>query len=169
MGQPGGPVNIWMWKAERQADLEPAFQDLEKVYPNMGIDSYPNLKRSPLEQPSRHALTLDSDPTYVTAWGAGNIVADPTRKSATEDLTAQGLGTLRARPRPAQGVVAVGAYETGAYRVQLRRSLRSNGEDAVSLAPGSRVPVSFAIWNGHAGDRDGKKSVTIWQELLIER
>jgi hypothetical protein len=169
MGQRGGPVNIWMWKAERQADLEPAFQDLEKVYPNIGIDSYPNLLRSPLEQPTRHALTLQSDPTYVTAWGAGNIVADPTRKSAAEDLRAEGFGTLRARPRPDQGVDALGVYETGAYHVQLRRALRGGGADAVSLAPGSRTAVSFAIWNGAAGDRDGKKSVTIWQELLVER
>jgi mono/diheme cytochrome c family protein len=167
MGQPGGPVNIWMWKAERQADLEPAFQDLEKVYPNIGIDSYPNLLRSPLEQPTRNALTLQSDPTFVTAWGAGNIVADPTRKSATEDLTAEGFGTLRARPRSDQAVDALGVYETGAYHVQLRRALRGGKADAVSLAPGSRAPVSFAIWNGAAGDRDGKKSVTIWQELLV--
>jgi len=169
MGERGGPVNIWMWKAERQADLEPAFQDIEKVYPNIGIDSYPNLLRSPLEQPTRHALTLQSDPTYVTAWGAGNIVADPTRKSAAEDLRAEGFGTLRARPRRDQSVDAVGVYETGAYHVQLRRALRSGKADAVSLAPGSRTAVSFAIWNGAAGDRDGKKSVTIWQELVVER
>jgi len=25
------------------------------------------------------------------------------------------------------------------------------------------------VWNGSAGDRDGKKSVTIWQELKIAR
>jgi hypothetical protein len=167
MGQPGGPVNIWMWKAERQADLEPAFQDLEKVYPNIGIDSYPDLLRSPLEQPTRHALTLKSDPTFVTAWGAGNIVADPTRKSATEDLRAEGFGTLRARPRRDQDVDAFGVFDTGAYHVQLRRALRGGGADAVSLAPGSRTAVSFAIWNGAAGDRDGKKSVTIWQELRV--
>jgi hypothetical protein len=30
------------------------------------------------------------------------------------------------------------------------------------------VSVAFAIWNGSAGDRDGKKSVTIWQELVLE-
>jgi mono/diheme cytochrome c family protein len=167
MGQPGGGCNIWMWKAERQADLEPAFQDLERVYPNIGIDSYPNLLRSPLEQPTRHALTLESDPTFVTAWGAGNIVADPERLSAVEDLTAEGFGTLRARPATDQKVAAQGVHETGAYRVQLRRALRGAGDGAVSLAPGARVPVSFAIWNGAAGDRDGKKSVTIWQELLV--
>jgi mono/diheme cytochrome c family protein len=168
MGQPGQPVNIWMWKSERQADLQPAFQDLEKVYPNVGIDSYPNLLRSPLEQPMRNALTLESDPRFVTAWGAGNIVADPTRRSAAENLTAQGFGTLRAHPAAAQGVTATGEYTTGSYRVQFTRALDSDSQ-AIRLEPGARVPVAFAVWNGSAGDRDGKKSVTIWQELLLEK
>ena len=171
MGQPGAPVNIWMWKSERQADLDVAFQDLEKVYPNIGIDSYPNLLKSPLEQPMRNALTLESDPRFVTAWGAGNIVADPTRHSAAEDLTAQGLGTLRAHP-PLAAVAATGEYQTGSYLVQFTRPLaaasRAAGQDAVQFAAGARVPVAFAVWNGSAGDRDGKKSVTIWQELFLQ-
>jgi mono/diheme cytochrome c family protein len=167
MGQQDGAVNIWMWKAERQADLQPAFQDLDKIYPNIGIDSYPNLLRSPLEQPTRHALTLQSDPTYVTGWGAGNIVSDPTRLSAAEDLTARGFGTLRARPRTDQAVEARGEYATGSYRVMMKRALAAAGDGAAGLGPGDRVPVAFAVWNGSAGDRDGKKSVTIWQEMAI--
>ncbi len=167
MGAKGEFVNIWMWKSERQADLEPAFQDLEKVYPHIGIDSYPNLLRSPLEQPMRHALTLQSDTTFVTAWGAGNIVADPTRKSPAEDLRAQGFGTLKARPRIDQAVQATGTYGMDTYRVTFRRALAPNGPDAVTLRPGTTVSVAFAVWNGSAGDRDGKKSVTIWQDLKI--
>jgi mono/diheme cytochrome c family protein len=167
MGQPGQAVNIWMWKSERQADLEPAFQDIDNVYPNIGIDSYPNLLKSPLEQPTRRALTLDSDPAYVTAWGAGNIVADPTRRSPAENLRAEGFGTLKAHPRESQTVKANGRYMTGSYVVQFARSLRGgNGE--VRFSPGAPVSVAFAIWNGSAGDRDGKKSVTIWQELVLE-
>ena len=167
MGDKTAPVNIWMWKSERQADLEPAYQDLEKIYPNLGIDSYPNLTRSPLEQPFRNALTLDSDPNFVTAWGAGNIVADPTRKSPAEDLAARGFGTLQARRRPDQRVDARGVYGSGSYRVMFRRSIEPTGQGSVALRPGSTVPVAFAVWNGSAGDRDGKKSVTIWQELKI--
>ena len=168
MGQPGAPVNIWMWKSERQADLQPAFQDLEKVYPNIGIDSYPNSARSSVEQPMRNALTLDSDPTFVTAWGAGNIVADPTRHSAAEDLTAQGFGTLRAHPMKDQAVEATGVYATGSYQVQFTRAFVGSGT-TIRLEPGGRVPVAFAVWNGSAGDRDGKKSVTIWQDLVLEK
>jgi mono/diheme cytochrome c family protein len=169
MGAPGEPVSIWMWKSERQADLEPAFQELEKIYPNLGIDSYPNLLKSPLEQPMRNALTLESDRTFVTAWGAGNIVADPTRGSAAEDLVAQGFGTLRARPMADQSVAAKGVYGTDSYRVVFRRALASRSDGGVSLTPGSTVSAAFAVWNGSAGDRDGKKSVTIWQRMEIEK
>jgi mono/diheme cytochrome c family protein len=168
MGGRGAPVNIWMWKSERQADLEPAFQDLEKVYPNLGIDSYPNSQISAVEQPTRHALTLGSDPLFVTGWAAGNIVSDPLRKSPAEDLVARGFGTLRARLRDDQAVDARGVYATGTYRVMLRRELAGRGAQAVTLAPGTTVPVGFAVWNGSAGDRDGKKSVTIWQDLVLE-
>ena len=169
MGEKNAPVNIWMWKSERQADLEPRYQDLEKIYPNLGIDSYPNLMRSAPEQPHRHALTLESDPNFVTGWGAGNIVSDPERQSPVEDLTAQGFGTLKARPRIDQKVDARGIYGSGTYRVMFRRSLRANGQGAVALQPASVVSVAFAVWNGSAGDRDGKKSVTIWQDLRIAK
>ena len=167
MGERQQFVNIWMWKSERQADLEPAFQDIDKVYPNIGIDSYPNLMRAAVEQPTRHALTLASDPTFITGWGADNIVSDPTRKSAAEDLAAQGFGTLKARPRVDQQVEAKGVYDVGTYRVVLRRAFKGSGKYSVNLSPGQVVPVAFAVWNGSAGDRDGKKSVTIWQELVI--
>ena len=50
-----------------------------------------------------------------------------------------------------------------------RRSLAAPGKGAVSLTPDSIVPVAFAVWNGSAGDRDGKKSVTIWQDLRIAK
>lgn len=169
MGQKEKPVNIWMWKSEVQADIEMPFHDLEIVYPNLGIDSYPNLTKSPVEQPTRHALTLESDKTFVTGWGAGNIVSIPKRKSPAEDLAAQGFGTLRARTLVEQRVDARGVYSAGSYRVMFRRTLAPTGKGAVALRPGTTVPVAFAVWNGSAGDRDGKKSVTIWQELKIAK
>jgi mono/diheme cytochrome c family protein len=169
MGEKGKPINIWMWKSEVQAEIEMPFHDLETVYPNLGIDSYPNLLKSPVEQPTRHALTLESDKTFVTGWGAGNIVSDPQRKSPVEDLTAQGFGTLRARPMIDQKVNAKGVYSSASYRVMFRRSLDPTGKSAVALRPGTVVPLGFAVWNGSAGDRDGKKSVTIWQELKIAK
>ena len=106
---------------------------------------------------------------FVTGWGAGNIVSDPTRRSSAEDLSANGFGTLKARPRVDQNVSASGVYETGTYRVVFTRALSGTGDNAAAITPGATIPVSFAVWDGSAGDRDGKKSVTIWQDLYIEK
>jgi mono/diheme cytochrome c family protein len=168
MGEPGKPVNIWMWKSERQADLETAFQDLETVYPNIGTDSYPNLMNSPLEQPMRHALTLESDPTFVTGWGAGNIVSDPTYRRSAESLEAHGFGSLKVRPLVDQNVGAEGIYGSSAYSVTFKRPLQPKGSDKLALKPGATYSVAFAVWDGSAGDRDGKKCVTIWHELKLQ-
>ena len=167
MGEKGQFVNLWMWKSDRQADLDTAFQDIETVYPNLATDYYPDIERPANEQPTRHALTVESDPVFITGWGAGNIVSDPTPKSAAEDLAAQGFGTLKARPMPDRQVRAKGVYNAGLYRVVLRRSFKGSGPNSLDFSPGQTVPVAFAVWDGSAGDRDGKKSVTIWQELVI--
>jgi DMSO reductase family type II enzyme heme b subunit len=123
---------------------------------------------------------MQSDPTFITGWGAGNIVSDPTRESAAEALHAQGFGTLKAHPIPDQTVTAKGAYDIGTYRVIFRRAFKGNltnvkaGSGAAKIGtldfvPGQTVRVAFAVWNGRAGDRDGKKSVAIWQDLVIAK
>ncbi len=63
---------------------------------------------------------------------------------------------------------ALGIYGTDSYRVMLRRVFKGTGDDSVRLKPGAEIPLAFAVWNGSAGDRDGKKSVTIWQSLRVE-
>jgi DMSO reductase family type II enzyme heme b subunit len=66
-----------------------------------------------------------------------------------------------------QLVKAMGVYSVGSYRVVFRRLLAARSATQISLEPGDTALVSFAVWDGSAGDRDGKKSVTIWQELYI--
>ena len=73
------------------------------------------------------------------------------------------VGTLHFHNK---AVAATGIHATGSYFVQFTRALAGG---AITMKAGDRVPVAFAVWNGAAGDRDGKKSVTIWQELLLER
>ncbi len=40
MGQQGGNVNLWHWKADWQADIT-ARKEMEDQYPNMHVDYYP--------------------------------------------------------------------------------------------------------------------------------
>jgi DMSO reductase family type II enzyme heme b subunit len=113
------------------------------------------------------------DPQFITAWGAGNLVANPNIETPVECLIARGPGTLSGKPASAQHVRGQAVYARGVWSVQMQRSMNlphGHGDDTDErlFKPGDYLPVSFAIWNGSAGDRDGKKNISIWQKLVIE-
>ncbi|RJP36234.1 MAG: hypothetical protein C4547_07790 [Phycisphaerales bacterium] len=182
MGDPGqhGGVNIWMWKADRQTNVLAGYQDVDAAFPDRAIDQYPEqdyrlVDMSVTDWP--HQPITRHDPEFITAWGAGNLVADPNLKTPVECLVARGPGTLAGKPSAAQVVQGQAVYERGLWYVQLRRSMalphdHEHGQGGESdervFRPGDYLPVSFAIWNGSTGDRDGKKNISIWQKLVIE-
>lgn len=173
-----GGVNIWMWKADRQKNISGGYQDVDAAFPQGATDLYPECPirakdMSKTDWP--HGQLAEHNPTYITAWGAGNLVADPNLKTPVECLTARGPGTLSGKPAQVQLVQGQAHYERGMWTVQLQRTMESphdcsaaGGQDERNFKPGDYLPVSFAIWNGDAGDRDGKKNISIWQKLVIE-
>lgn len=173
-----GGVNIWMWKADRQKNTTDGYQDVDAAFPQRAVDMYPECPirskdMSSVEWP--HGKITEHNPSFITAWGAGNIVADPNLKTPVECLVARGPGTLSGKPANVQIVQGQAVYERGVWMVQMQRTLElphehsENGEqDERLFKPGDYLPVSFAIWNGSAGDRDGKKNISIWQKLVIE-
>ena len=177
MGTSGknGGVNIWFWKADRQKNLASGYQDVDAAFPNRAVDRYAEqdfkFEDMTVVETPRLPVTKH-DPTYITAWGAGNLVADPTLKTSVESLVAQGPGTLVGKPTNLQFVQGKAVYERGVWYVQMQRTMEvPRGGAAVDercFMPGDYLPVSFAIWNGDAGDRDGKKNISIWQKLVIE-
>ena len=109
---------------------------------------------------------------FITAWGAGNLVANPDLATSVESLVANGPGTLASLPFEIQKVRGQAVYDNGLWSVQMVRHL-TFGADAKGggerpFRSGDYIPVSFAIWNGDARDRDGKKNISIWQRLVIE-
>jgi DMSO reductase family type II enzyme heme b subunit len=69
-----------------------------------------------------------------------------------------------------QLVHAVGEWRDGRWVIVMQRPLAVPSEsDGITLAPSDRASVAFAIWDGAADDRDGKKSITIWQDLILEQ
>ena len=95
-------------------------------------------------------------------------MSDPNRPSSIEDLVAQGLGTLTSQNRGSQNVRGHGQWSNNTWQVVFVRDLSSNEEGDVGLRPGGEVSVALAIWDGHTGDRNGQKSVTIWHRLKLE-
>lgn len=83
----------------------------------------------------------------------------------TEDLAAEGFGTLGRRPQ--QVVDGKGAWAKGFWTVTLKRNLVVPG--GVAFKKGALVPVAFAVWDGSSKERDGAKSFSVWHSLLLDR
>jgi hypothetical protein len=178
MGSPGkhGGVNMWMWKADRNTNLEKGYQDVDAAYPERVVDSYPEQNYStvgkPIGEEWPHGQIGEHTKKFITAWGAGNLVANPEMKTPVESLVARGPGSLSGLPFNLQQVQGKAVYKDGVWYVQMKRSMtlpiEEGKEEQRAFQPGDYIPVSFATWNGGAHDRDGKKNISIWQRLVIE-
>lgn len=159
MGQIGGNVNIWHWKADWQADLA-ARQDMETLYPNMNVDFYP-FANTALPGPSDYA-----DPNYVTAFAAGNLFAG-VHASPVEDLIAGGFGSLTSQGEPGQNVQGFGAWAEGQWRVIFTRPLTSQETTDIQLGVGKQYSLALAAWDGANDERNGMKSTSQWVTLQV--
>jgi len=156
------PVNIWHWKASRQLDAnEGRRHDLAIREPGVPSDLYMFKKGDRIR-----GGVEESDPTYVTAWKAGNLNADPTMIGhSILEYDAAGFGTLTALPKEQQAVDGVGRWSNGEWRVVFVRDLLPGGDGDADLAHMARVPFALAVWQGSALDRDGTKLVSAWHFL----
>jgi mono/diheme cytochrome c family protein len=169
MGEQRGPVNIWHWKADWQADLA-RFRDIQDRYPHMAWDDYPFVKGFPRgDHQQMWAATASHEPTYLAGWGAGNLFSTPTRLTPVENLNAIGLGSLTSQRPGHQTIRGHGIWADGRWRVVMVRTLHTANDQDAQFKPGRTIPVAFAIWDGAQGDRDGRKAVTVWQQLQLEK
>jgi hypothetical protein len=165
MGQSGGNVNIWLWKADWQADIA-SRSDVDTVYPEMYVDSYP------FAEPDRGAHTSPADyydENYLPGLQAGNLFSLPVRHTPVENLTAGGYGSLTTLPDELQHIQGYGAWENGKWRVIFSRSLEGSSPGEAALSPGKTYPVAFAVWDGSNYERGAQKSTSQWVSLEIRR
>ncbi len=151
MGDRDNPVNLWQWKAGWQAEAEGHREDVHDTYPTMHVDTY--------FQPERQ---------FATAIQAGNVISQPHR-TAVEDANARGFGSFQSQPMEQQNVQGRGVWSGGSWSVVFSRELLSKDADDVRLIPGRSVPVAFAIRNGGQRDRNGRKVVSNWYQLVLDR
>jgi mono/diheme cytochrome c family protein len=156
MGTADKPLDVWLWRASWRGGSA-GFPDVNSTYPNMVVDFYPPEK-----------FGKGGREPFLTAKAAGNPLADPGRAFTGGNLRARGFGTLTMRPRVSQVVSAAAEYKGGRWTVVLRRPLRVNKDAGLALAPGDKLSVAFALWDGAAHDRNGQKLVSIWHDLELE-
>lgn len=172
MGSKNGPVNIWQWRFSRQLDIA-KFRDMEEAFPGMVADDYFSArshypKKDDFPGHLNPSSAPSHDPTYLSGWGSGNSLSDPTPKAAVEDLNAQGFGTLTPQPPAGQNVEGRGVWVAGRWKVTFRRSLAGDGPQDTAFAKGKPLFVSVAVWDGSSGDRNGKKAYSYWHNLKLE-
>lgn len=160
MGQAGAAVGIWHWKALWDEDRK-SFQDVAHAFPRMASDAYfggsKGWKSDPLD-----------DKTFLPARGLDNPVARP-RQTSIEKGVAAGLGSYTALGARAQNVEGTSVWKGGLWRVSFVRDLTAAGASDIAFRPGQKLSVAFAVWNGSAGDRNGQKTVSIWNTLSLEQ
>ena len=164
MGAGDQPLDVWLWRPSWQMK-EAQRADVDKTYPNMAVDLYP------FEQPgdgARPHATERQPRGFLSAWAAGNLQADPTRNVTGSNLGAKGFGTLTVRPPVSQVVTTKGEWKDGRWTVVLRRPLEVSAGAGIPVAPGDKLSIAYALWDGAAGDRNGQKLVSIWNDLVLE-
>lgn len=151
MGDQSQPVNIWQWKAGWQQERGEPRPDVDSVYVSMHTDLYP-----------------ETDALHRTAEAAGNLLAQPAPVSPVEDGNARGFGTFSPQPLSGQNVAGRGLWRDSHWHVVFVRELQSGDSADAQFAPGRRVPVALAVWDGRNRDRDGRKVISNWHQLAFE-
>lgn len=153
MGTDEITVNIWHWTAVWERDRATGEQKL--------VDEYPAMPRNVNSGVPREAV-------YMTAESVGNPVAQEQRVSSVEDVNVRGFGSLTTQPPRGQNVEGKARWADERWKVVFVRDLASPQEADVQLTPGHRVSIALAIWDGKAEDRNGQKSISIWQRLTLQ-
>jgi mono/diheme cytochrome c family protein len=150
MGDAKNPVNIWQWKAGWQQEADGERQDVDTIYASLHSDVY-----------------FQTNTLYRTAEAAGNLLSQPHR-SPVEDANARGFGTMKAQSISSQNVKGKGIWRDGHWNVIFLRELKSPDPDDVKILAGKPVPIAFAVWDGQNRDRNGRKVISNWYQLILE-
>jgi hypothetical protein len=165
MGQQGGNVNIWHWKADWNAKMA-ARQDVDTTYPGMYVDEYTFANT---EAGAASTVEEYDDTNYLPALAAGNLFASPSHLTPVEDIIAGGFGTLTSQGADGQNVQGHGEWADGKWQVIFTRMLDSEEANDIQLSPGRVYSIAFAAWDGEHEERNGQKSTSQWVSLQLER
>ncbi|TVQ30216.1 MAG: hypothetical protein EA376_13750 [Phycisphaeraceae bacterium] len=182
--EPEDPVNIWHWKANRQFDASfgaasesPEGRTLEGgAYHLFAMTEDMIRARGPEAPPVLSMRTphvdrdlMHDDPDFDTASFAGAARNDPRlRAHGALEANALGFGTLQYQPFEEQGVYSSAVWSHGRWFVTMFRDVAPRGGQDIDFAPGNRIPIAFAVWDGERGDRDSLKQISGWHWLVVD-
>jgi len=149
MGSRAHPVNLWHWRSTRLVDRAGVF-DL--------LDTQPHLLRSPVFDEGR----ADVKPHYLPA------PSEPLSGGVLEELSAESFSTVRELDANAKAVASTARWAGGEWAVVFVRDLAPRNELEADLRRGRPIVFAAALWDGAGGDLGGRKSISIWQKLVVD-
>lgn len=166
MGSPHGPVNIWHWKADWEADA-----------PVMNTGPYANGNenpdgRAPLLYPK---LAVDSAREQEVAQGKNGPTGQLRnffpqnlhKRSPVEDIVAIGISSVTSKPEHLQSLQGRGQWKDGSWHLVIfKPDAGKDDQTSPQFKTGRRLNLAFAVWNGSAQDRNGMKSISNWSTLI---
>lgn len=156
MGERGQAVDIVMWSAAWQADVDGRGDSIRDLHPHASVDHYPF--ESPVLEPDS-APRREMENRYAPARALGNTMAGP-RDTPVQDLVAEGPGSLTpVTPTESSGA---GLHTADGWAVVVARPLPAN-----LLAQGG-TQVAFAVWDGGQREVGARKMRTVWIPLTVE-
>lgn len=155
MGNPGGRVNIWQWRAAFQHDIDKGEPTVRDLYPNTLVDVYPD----------QVLQTIDARP-YMGALGLDNPISRP-KQSPVLDQSAEGWGTMTVDPE--QNADGRGVWKDGVWKAVITHPLASIGENHLRLQPGGETVIAFAVWDGGNREVGARKAWSNWVPFKLAK
>lgn len=158
MGSRVKPVDMWFWRASWQMYVDEGITpDFQYAYgarvSDAEVDNFPE--------------SIDEH-TFLPGINAGNPVSRYDIETPVESMNAAGPETAASKPEIDQKVEGKGVWNGETWRVVFMRELETEGDTSVQLDTNEPHWISFAVWDGAAGDRDGLKKVSTWYRLVFE-
>ncbi len=164
MGSSQDPVDVWFWSAR------PASSGLQEAYPRTVVDVVPFAEQvAESAEGSRPAVASEQQPLVSTpARALANRIVPTDPVGSQGGLEAGGPGTLTFRLSVNRLVRATGRWHEGTWHVWFVRPLIvAEPTDGLNLESSRRIVAAFAVWDGHYADRNGQKSVSLWQPIVL--
>jgi hypothetical protein len=162
MGGPNTPVSIAQWKADWQKDIDIGYQDREDEFPNMAVDFYPHAK----DNATGVVPTEDINKEFVPGLAADNPLSKLVKLTPIEELVAEGFGTLTTQTH--QDSIGKGIWKNGVWQVVIARPMMTPDMSDPQFEPGKKTDIAFAVWDGDNNEVGARKSLSLWNTLLIE-
>ncbi|MFN3814295.1 MAG: ethylbenzene dehydrogenase-related protein [Aquificaceae bacterium] len=161
MGDKGQRVLILHWTAARQENIDKGYADVSKIYPNAVYDWYPHATppyKYPEDWANQYALN------YI---GGEKVFRKNTLKTPVREVVAEGFGS--STWKDIQGAEGKGVYKNGKWYVVIKRAFMEENTSNPDWGPGKETFITFAVWDGSAGDVGARKALSYsWIKLKIE-